>query len=72
MKPKREIRPYDKEFKKNAVKLYTDSDRSLSQVSTELGVPNATLAGWVQSYKVDEEEAFPGKGKFKPSDAEVI
>ena len=72
MKPKKEMRVYDKEFKKNAVKLYTDSERSLSQVSVELGIPNATLAGWVQSYKADKEEAFPGKGGFKPSDAEMM
>ncbi len=71
MKPERKIRIYDKEFKLNAVKLYTTGKRSLSQVSAELGIPNATLAGWVQSYKADKEEAFPGKGYLKASDAEV-
>lgn len=72
MKPERKIRAYDKEFKKNAVKLYKDSGRSLSQVSEELGVPSPTLAGWVQSYEAHKEEAFPGKGFLKPSEAEIM
>jgi transposase len=71
MKPGQKIRVYDKEFKLNAVKLYTTGECSLSQVSEELGIPNATLAGWVQSYQTDKGEAFPGKGHLKPSDAEV-
>jgi transposase len=71
MKPERKIRAYDKEFKLNAVKLYKESGRSLSQVSEELGIPSATLAGWIQAYEKDQGEAFPGKGYLKPSDAEV-
>ena len=43
MNPGRKIRIYDKEFKVNAVKLYTTGDRSLSKVREELGIPNATL-----------------------------
>ena len=72
MKPERKIRAYDKEFKKNAVKLYKESGRSLSQVSEELGIPHATLAGWIQAYAIDKEEAFPGKGFLKSSDAEMM
>ncbi len=71
MNPGRKMRVYDKEFKLNAVKLYTTGERSLSQVSEELGIPSATLAGWVQSYQADKGGAFPGKGYLKPSDAEV-
>ena len=72
MKPERKIRAYDKEFKKNAVKLYKESGRSLSQVSEELGIPHATLAGWIQAYAIDKEEACPGKGFLKSSDAEMM
>jgi transposase len=71
MNPVRKIRKYDKEFKINAVKLHKDKGRSLSQVSKELGIPCATLAGWVQSYERDKEEAFPGQGYLKPSDNEI-
>lgn len=72
MNSKRKIRAYDKEFKKSAVKLYKESGRSLSQVSEELGIPSPTLAGWIQPYSIDKEEAFPGKGNLKSSDAEVV
>ena len=71
MTSERKIRAYDKEFKLNAVKLYKERGRSLSQVSEELGIPSATLAGWIQTYEKDKGEAFPGKGYLKPSDAEV-
>lgn len=27
--------------------------------------------GWVLAHKKEGEEAFPGKGNFKPSDAEI-
>ncbi len=72
MNPKREIRAYDKEFKKNAVKLYKASGLPLSQISEELGIPGPTLAGWIQVYEVDKEEAFPGKGNLRPSEAEIM
>jgi transposase len=71
MKPERKIRVYDREFKLNAVNLYKTSGRSLSQISTELGVPGGTLAGWVQDYQEDKGEAFPGKGYLKASEVEV-
>jgi transposase len=71
MEPVRKIRAYDKEFKINAVKLHKESGRSLSQVSEELGVPSATLAGWVQPYEKNKDDAFPGKGYIKPSDVEM-
>lgn len=64
-------RSYDKEFKLNAVKLYLAQDRSYKQPGQELGVPEATLAGWVKNYQHDGTEAFPGKGYQKESDSEV-
>lgn len=64
-------RKYDKEFKLNTIKFYLESGRSFRQVSDELGVPLATLVGWVEDYKKDGAEAFPGKGHLKPSDSEI-
>ncbi len=68
---KRTFRTYDKEFKLNAIKLCLDGGRSCKEMSRELGIPYATLATWVDSYKKEGIEAFPGKGNLKPSDAEV-
>jgi len=68
---KRSPRSYDKEFKLNAVKLYLESGRSYKQIGDELGVPEATLAGWVGDYKRDGQNSFPGKGYQKPEDEEL-
>jgi transposase len=67
----RKIRAYDKEFKLNAIKLHLEERRSIRQVSEDLGIPQATFVGWVNSYKDDGKEAFPGKGSLKASDAEM-
>ena len=67
----RKLRTYDKEFKLNAVKLYLSSGRSYKCVSEELGVPIATLVGWVDKHQKDGAEAFPGKGNLKPADVEL-
>lgn len=45
------MRRYDEEFKHNAVKLYYASGKSYSVLSNELGIPSATLVGWVHSSK---------------------
>lgn len=68
---KRKARNYDKEFKLNAVNLYLKSGRSYRQIGRELGVPEATLAGWVCDYKKDGINSFPGRGHLKPADEEL-
>jgi len=68
----RKVRSYDKEFKLNAVKLYSSSGKSYEQVSSELGIPSSTLVGWVHDHKKEGIEAFPGKGHIKPSDLELV
>lgn len=63
-------RKFDKEFKLNAVKLYESSGRSIRHLGEEIGVPESTYSKWVRSCKADGPEAFPGKGRLRPSDAE--
>jgi len=65
------IRTYDKEFKLNAVKLYLESSQSYKKISSDLGIPCPTLASWVERYKNDGENGFPGKGNLHLSDAEM-
>jgi transposase-like protein len=72
MMNKRKLRTYDKDFKLNAVKLYLANDKPYEQISQELGVPTATLVGWVQDYKKDGAQAFPGKGHVKEEDRELM
>lgn len=68
----RKTRTYDKEFKLKAVKLYLESDHGFKQVANDLGVPFSTLVGWVDDYKKEGANAFPGKGHIKHSDEEMV
>ena len=47
----KKVRRYDDEFKHQAVRLYFEQGKSYKTLSDELGVPEATLAGWVNSGK---------------------
>ena len=67
----RKLRNYDKDFKINAVNLYLANNKSYAQVSAELGIPSATLVGWVHDHKKEGPHAFPGKGNTKLADAEL-
>lgn len=55
-------RTYDKEFKNNAVSLYKEGGKSYHAVADSLGIPCATLVGWVKAKEKSGESAFPGKG----------
>jgi transposase len=67
----RKVRRYDKEFKINAINLCLSSNKGYVEISKDLGVPTSTLHSWVEAHQKDGIEAFPGKGRLKPSDEEV-
>lgn len=67
----RKVRKYDKEFKQNAVNLFLKSGEPSRVIAMDLGIAPSTLASWVEGRTRDGDEAFPGKGNLKPSDAEV-
>ena len=68
---KRTMRKYDKELKTNAVNLYSEGKHSIAKLSEELGIPEATLAGWLKSHKRDGINAFPGKGYARVGEEEI-
>ncbi len=47
----KEVRQYDEEFKKQTVRLYYEQGKSYRILGNELGIPEATIAGWVNSGK---------------------
>ena len=65
------MRTYDKEFKINAVNLYKSSGCSLKKIADELGLSTSTLSHWVQDYKKEGPQSFPGKGQVKSSEEEL-
>ena len=62
---------YNKEFRLEAVKLVSESGRSVPNVAEDLGVNEKTLYRWLAEYSKDPEQAFPGSGHLKPDDEEI-
>lgn len=47
---------YRPEVKREAVKLYRSSHRSVSKMAGEFGVPTESLRRWVKQHEIDEGE----------------
>jgi len=71
METKRQYKTFDKEFKINAVKLALTGERTMKQISEELGINQNTLSNWKKEYLKDKDNSFPGKGYQKPEEAEL-
>ena len=56
-------RKFDSDFKRNAVLLSLDPERSASQVAENLGISKELLYRWRKEYRQREELAFPGHGR---------
>lgn len=68
---RRTRRTYTREFKLEAVRLFTQGDHRLSQVARDLDVDRKLLRRWADQLAQEQEQAFPGKGHVKPQDEEV-
>lgn len=56
-------RQFTREFKIEAVRLSTNSGKTIDAVAKELGVPYNTLNRWRKEHRGDAQEAFRGNGK---------
>lgn len=59
------------EFKHEAVKLVLERGMTVSQAAKDLGLHQNVLRAWVRDAKANGKQAFPGRGKQRPDDAEV-
>lgn len=64
-------RTYSREFKMEAVRRVIEDDRSVSSVARELEINSGLLGRWKTQLEKDSGEAFPGKGRLKPSEEQV-
>jgi transposase len=62
---------YDKEFKLNSIKHYRESQKSMTQVCKDLGIPTSTFATWLKEFTENGEDSFVGSGKLKPCNEEI-
>lgn len=67
-----EHRKYDREFKLEAARLVAEGGRKVPEVASNLGIHENLLRTWLKKYLEDKEHAFPGKGRLKPDDAEMM
>jgi transposase len=65
-------RTYTRDFKEEAVRLAEGSERTAAEIARELGIHPNLIYRWRKELSHDGDEAFPGHGKLKPSDEEVI
>ncbi|MBO6848838.1 MAG: transposase [Maricaulis sp.] len=64
-------RQFRREFKREVVHLVVDLGVSVAQAARDLDLHQTVLRRWIQQYRDQAEEAFPGQGKLTPADDEV-
>lgn len=62
---------FSKSFKTEAVRRVIEQEQTVAKLSRELGIHVNTLYKWVNEFKKDNINAFPGSGNLKPEDAEI-
>jgi len=67
----RSRRKYSPEFKREAVRMSMEPERTVVEVADSLGIDRSLLQRWKSRMKADGPEAFPGNGRPKPSDEEL-
>lgn len=65
-------REFSIEYKKEIIKLITEQRKKVTHVAKDIGVSEATVRRWVKEYGAHGEDAFPGKGKLRPGDEEIM
>lgn len=71
MTDKREYQRYSPEFKREAVRQMTGSDKSCTQLARELGIRVNQLYKWKQQLDQKQDHAFPGSGRQAEPESEV-
>jgi len=58
-------RKYDKEFKKEAVRLVLEEGRPAAEVERNLRTGSNMVSRWVREVREDSENSFPDQGTMK-------
>ena len=53
------------------MRLVRERGVTVKQAAKDLGIHENSLRAWIKDFAADREQAFPGKGRMKPDDAEV-
>ena len=63
---------WEREFKINAVNMYRDTDKSCREIEEDLGIPHGNVSRWNRELKDDDGSAFPGNGRLRSKDEEIM
>ena len=64
-------RVFTLEFKHEAVRLVRERGMTVAQAAKDLDLHDNVLRKWVRDAKQNGAQAFPGRGRQRPDDAEV-
>jgi transposase len=62
---------YTREFKQDAVRLFTEQGYKQTEAARNLGLDRGMLARWIKEFQTDESEAFRGNGKLTAEGEEL-
>jgi transposase len=62
---------FAEEFKQEAVELTKSSEKTISQIETDLGIPHGLLNKWKRHLAQEGTDAFRGHGQLSSSEAEL-
>lgn len=65
---KRKRRIYDAEYKRMAVDLVLQSEKTGTEVAQDLGIRPTLVNRWVREYEIHSTRSFPGNGVPRLSD----
>ncbi len=71
MEVKHNRRVFDKEFKREAVRLVIEGGRKVPEAARSLGIHESLLRYWKRKFMEDPEGSFPGKGHLKPQEEHI-
>jgi transposase len=68
-----ERRKYTKEFKLEAIRVWENGERSVTEVEVDLGITKGLLWKWRDELERQpkKEEAFPGNGRLTDTEARI-
>ena len=64
-------RTYTDEFKREAVRLWQNTDKTASAIEAELGITHGLLNQWKQRLRANGDATFPGRGCLTADEEKV-
>ena len=62
---------FSKQFKLDAVELVTEQGYKASEAARNLRIHHSSLRRWINDFKSEAKQAFPGKGHMTPEKEEL-